>query len=133
MVDQPIRSLPGSRRAAAVNEPTSPAWKRSVSAPPRIASYTIALSSTERVSGPVVPSAHHRCGSGAVVTRPRWGLSPKSPQQAAGIRIEPPPSPPIAAAAIPVATATALPPLDPPGERVGSQGLRVGPNASDSV
>src|SRR6478735_11249038 len=93
----------------------------------------IALSSTLRVSGPAVPSAHHRCGCGAVVTRPRWGLSPKRPQLALGIRIEPPPSPPRPAGTMPEDTATAVPPLDPPGVRPVSQGLRVTPYASDSV
>ena len=36
-------------------------------------------------------------------------------------------------AAKPAATAAALPPLEPPGTRVGSSGLRVGPNAEFSV
>src|SRR5436190_11130099 len=36
-------------------------------------------------------------------------------------------------AAKPAATAAAEPPLDPPGTRVGSCGLRVGPNAEFSV
>ena len=80
-----------------------------------------------RVSGPAVPSAHHRCSIGALVTRPRCGLSPKSPQQAAGIRIEPPPSPPMPTGTMPVATATAVPPLEPPGVRRRSHGLRVMP------
>src|SRR5664279_1294413 len=48
---------------------------------------------------------------------PRLGLRPTSPQQAAGIRLEPAPSPP----------------LDPPTPRVRSQGLRVGPCLTDSV
>jgi hypothetical protein len=43
------------------------------------------------------------------------------------MRTEPPPSVPIAAAARPAATAAALPPLEPPGERFGSCGLRVAP------
>ena len=86
-----------------------------------------AASSTVRVSGPAVPSAHHRCGCGAVVTRPRCGLSPKSPHIADGMRIDPPPSPPIATGTMPEATAAAVPPLEPPGLRVGSHGLRVSP------
>ena len=85
------------------------------------------------MSGPAVPSVHHRWGSGAVVTRPRCGLRPNSPQQALGIRIEPPPSPPMPAGTRPAATAAAVPPLEPPGERVASHGLRVWPCASDSV
>src|SRR5256885_8167283 len=36
-------------------------------------------------------------------------------------------------AAKPAATAAAEPPLDPPGTRLGSCGLRVGPNAEFSV
>ncbi len=49
------------------------------------------------------------------------------------MRIEPPPSPPSPTGTIPVATATAVPPLEPPGVRLGSQGLRVTPRATDSV
>src|SRR3954454_1029075 len=48
------------------------------------------------------------------------------PQNAAGIRIDPPVSLPSASAAPPVATATALPPEEPPGMRPGSHGLRHG-------
>src|SRR3954451_13404521 len=51
------------------------------------------------------------------------------PHSAAGCRIEPPVSLPREPAAMPAATATALPPLEPPAVRVGSQGLRIGPNA----
>src|SRR3954452_23550434 len=39
----------------------------------------------------------------------------------------------MASGANPAATAAALPPLDPPGTRLGSHGLRVGPNAEFSV
>src|SRR5207302_7447212 len=39
----------------------------------------------------------------------------------------------MASGAMPEATAAALPPLEPPGTRVGSCGLRVGPNAEFSV
>lgn len=78
-----------------------------------------------RVSGPAVPSAHQRWSCGALVTRPRCGFSPNSPQQADGIRIEPPPSPPIATGTIPDATAAAEPPLEPPGENALRHGLRV--------
>ena len=42
-------------------------------------------------------------------------------------------SEPRATAAKPAATAVALPPLDPPGTRVGSWAFRVGPNAEFSV
>ena len=49
------------------------------------------------------------------------------------MRIEPPPSLPWAAGTIPEATAAAEPPLEPPAERRGSQGLRVGPKRLGSV
>ena len=81
----------------------------------------------------MVLSAHQPCGCGAIVTRPRCGLRPKSPQQADGIRIEPPPSPPSPNATSPAATAAAVPPLEPPGDLRVSHGLRVMPCATDSV
>jgi hypothetical protein len=42
-------------------------------------------------------------------------LTPESPQHAEGIRIDPPPSEPVARGTIPLAMAAALPPDDPPG------------------
>jgi hypothetical protein len=42
-------------------------------------------------------------------------LRPKTPQYAAGIRTDPPPSTPIAAGQIPEATTLALPEEEPPG------------------
>ena len=72
-------------------------------------------------------------GNGAVDTRPREGLRPKTPQQDAGILIEPPPSVPWASGTRPAASAAAAPPLDPPGVRLGFQGFRVSPFSSDSV
>src|SRR2546425_1634563 len=55
------------------------------------------------------------------------------PVNPAGCRIDPPVSLPRARAAMPVATATADPPLLPPGTRWGSHGFRVGPNPEFSV
>src|SRR4029077_19322918 len=60
-------------------------------------------------------------------TRPSDGFMPVKPHSAAGMRIEPPPSDPVAIGTCPAATAAALPPLEPPGERVVSQGLAVRP------
>ena len=65
--------------------------------------------------------------------RPRDGFSPNNPQHEAGIRIEPPPSEPWASGASPAATAAAAPPLEPPGVRSGSHGLRQIPFRTDSV
>ena len=55
------------------------------------------------------------------------------PQAAAGMRIEPPVSVPTVPSDMPVATATADPPLEPPGDRDGSCGLRTGPNPESSL
>ncbi len=49
------------------------------------------------------------------------------------MRIEPPPSEADAIGTSPAATAAALPPLEPPGLRCGSHGLRVTPQVADSV
>src|SRR5437764_4973022 len=66
-------------------------------------------------------------------TAPYVGLTPTTPHSAAGWRIEPPVSEPSAKGAKPAATAAADPPLEPPGTRVTSCGLRVGPKAEFSV
>ncbi len=55
------------------------------------------------------------------------------PQKLAGWRMEPPVSEPSVTHAMPAATAAAEPPELPPGTRPRSHGLRVGPNAEDSV
>ena len=60
------------------------------------------------------------------------GLSPTTPQNAAGCRIDPPVSEPSASGAHRAATATADPPLDPPGVRSLAHGLRTGPYAEFS-
>ena len=65
--------------------------------------------------------------TGAKVLRPRVGLSPTSPQLAAGARIEPKPSLACAIGSMRAPTAAAAPPLDPPEIRVRSQGFFVGP------
>jgi hypothetical protein len=49
------------------------------------------------------------------------------------MRIDPAPSAAIAAGTMPAATAAAEPPLDPPGVRSTSHGLRVTPHRTDSV
>ncbi len=52
---------------------------------------------------------------------------PNIPVKPAGMRIEPPPSPPVAMGSSPPATAAAEPPDEPPGVRSVSHGLRVTP------
>ena len=61
------------------------------------------------------------------------GFRPINPVHEAGIRIDPPASLPLAIETIPLATAPALPPEDPPVLRLGSQGLPAGPNNLESV
>ena len=70
---------------------------------------------------------------GPIGTRPREGFSPTSPHQAAGIRIEPPPSLACAIGTARDATSAAAPPLDPPGPCSGFHGLRVGPCTAGAV
>src|SRR3954454_753541 len=52
---------------------------------------------------------------------------PTTPQSAAGCRIEPPVSVPVAPAHSDAATAAAEPPEDPPGTCARDHGLRTGP------
>src|SRR6266404_2025152 len=62
-----------------------------------------------------------------LVMRPRVGLSPVTPQKAAGKRIEPPPSVPMWRGPMSAAVAAPAPPLEPPGTCSGFHGFRVGP------
>ena len=55
------------------------------------------------------------------------------PQHDDGKRSEPPRSEPTPSGVIPAASAAASPPLEPPGVRVGSHGLRVRPRSALSV
>ncbi len=118
-----------SRRTAAREE--QPTTDRRARSPART-SRKCAASSTVRAIGPAVerPSSEP---NGALDTRPRDGFSPKRPQHDAGIRIDPPPSVACAIGTRPAETAAAAPPLDPPGVRSVSHGLRVAPLSSDSV
>src|SRR6266516_3961699 len=91
-----------------------------------------AVSSTVRVSTPFV-TRKLSPRSGPHDARPRVSFRPTRPQHAAGMRVEPPPSLPWAIGTMPAATAAAEPPLEPPGVRPRSHGLRVGPWRRDSV
>src|SRR6476661_8797875 len=83
-----------------------------------MASSATAVSITvrERTPSRGIPAARSP-KSGPIETRPRLGLRPTTPQQDAGMRIEPPRSLPSARPTRPAETAAALPPDDPPGER----------------
>ena len=60
-------------------------------------------------------------------------MTPTIPHSAAGWRMDPPVSLPNERGTIPAATTAALPPEEPPGTRLRSQGFRVGPKAEFSV
>ena len=98
---------------------------------PAMAESSKAASRTVRAMGPATetwpkePSGH--CG-----TRPKLGLSPTTPDQAAGMRMEPPASVPICKGPKPAAAAAAAPEEEPPGVCAGFQGLRVMPVAGQS-
>src|SRR5262245_52655768 len=65
--------------------------------------------------------------------RNRDGFKPTSPQHAAGIRIDPPPSLACASGTTPEATKQAAPPEEPPADREVSQGFRHAARPSGSV
>ena len=66
-------------------------------------------------------------------TASKLGLKPTTPQQAAGMRIEPAVSVPIAMRTMPAATAAADPPLEPPGVCAGWSGLTTRPKCGLSL
>src|SRR5262249_4304675 len=99
----------------------------SPSAGPAIASSMRATSRTVRAIGPTVERLPHpSAAAGARVIRPRDGFNPTIPQQADGIRIDPPPSLPWATGLSPAATAAPAPPLEPPAVCSRFQGFRAG-------
>src|SRR5256885_15422301 len=99
-----------------------------------MASRPRAASATVRAITPLVDKpAQSSPSSGPLEIRPRDGFNPTTPQHEAGIRIEPPPSPPWARPQSPAATAAAAPPLDPPAVRLLSRGVRAGGNIGPSV
>jgi hypothetical protein len=83
---------------------------------PAIVKYAIAKSSILAAIGPRTPTVLPRGYPPVVETRPVVGLSPYTPQNDDGIRIEPPPSEPNAIGEKPADTAPALPPDEPPHE-----------------
>ena len=99
---------------------------------PRITSRSSAASATVIASGPLVDRSIHD-GMGSRPISPPVGFSPTSPQNAAGMRIDPPPSVPVASGTRPAASAAALPPLEPPGDQSKAHGSCVSPNSRFDV
>ncbi len=84
----------------------------------------MAASRTSRVIGPALENMMVLPMPPCRGSRPLPGYRPYTPHSAAGMRIEPPPSLASATGVRPAATVAAEPPLDPPGLRPRSQGLR---------
>src|ERR1700683_1959818 len=63
-------------------------------------------------------------------TRRRDGFIPERPQQAEGMRMDPPPSEPVASGTMPAARAAAAPPEDPPAPWAGVKGVAGGANSA---
>ena len=85
---------------------------------PAIVCSISATSSAVRAIGPVTCSVSHTQSVGCVGTNPTDGRNPMTPQNAAGMRSDPPRSVPSASAIMPVASAAAPPPVDPPADFV---------------
>ena len=128
-MENATRSGSGSRSTSARNGPaTGGAQYGSPTAGPAVASRSAALSRTDRVTACSATRPDIRSpADGASEFLALVGFRPNTPQHDAGILIDPPPSFAWAAGSIPAATAAADPPLEPPGERVVSQGLWVAP------
>ena len=80
--------------------------------------------------GPVTDSVGQPRKPGIFGISPNVGLRPVVPQNADGMRMDPPPSVPIPSGTMPLATEAAAPPLEPPAVWLGSRGLRVSPHNS---
>ena len=88
----------------------------SVGSGPTATSRAWTTSRTRRAIGPLVDrSSQPDPCTPPDGTRPSDGLMPLSPQHDEGMRIEPPPSDPVARGTIPEAMAAAAPPEEPPG------------------
>ena len=85
--------------------------------------------STEFAKGPTQSKELDGGYTPFLLTRPKVGFKPKTPQHAAGIRIEPPVSVPRVKSACLAATAAAEPLEDPPGISSGYLGLMGVPKA----
>src|SRR5215470_14841129 len=92
-----------------------------------------ATSRTDFEIGPIWSSDEPNATSPYRETRPYVGFKPTTPQNAAGVRTEPPVSEPSAMSDVPEATLAADPPLEPPGTRSRLCGLRVSKYAEFSV
>src|SRR6187455_622607 len=93
---------------------------------PAIACSRIAQSSTVRAIGPQWSNVNELGMTPARLTRPDVGISPESPQNDEGPRIEPPVSDPSDAGTMPAASAAPEPLDEPPVKCSRCHGLRDG-------
>src|SRR3954447_3651312 len=130
----PFRSPEAPARAAATTSGTLASTEvESFGSWPAITACSSAVSSTVRAHGPPWSSDDAHAISPYRDTVPYVGFTPTVAVNAAGCRIDPPVSDPMASGAWNAARAAALPPPDPPGTRSTFHGLRVGPYAEFSV
>src|SRR3990172_2854526 len=92
-----------------------------------------AVSATVRAMGPETERESQASSRGYAGTSPGVVRKPTTPQKAAGVLSEPSRSEPWASGPIPVASATAAPPLEPPQVRAGFHGFRVAPKTALKV
>ena len=112
-------ALPGCRAAG---RRATPARARPALSP-AITASAAAHSATVFAIGPIESSVNDSGNAPSVGTRCLLGFQPTMPHSAAGMRVEPPVSVPIAISHMPSATATAPPEVEPPGTRARSNGL----------
>jgi len=90
---------------------------------PAITASAAAHAETLFDMGPTESKLNESGNAPSVGTLHLDGLKPTSPQNAAGMRVDPPVSVPIAISHMPSATATAPPDVEPPGTRARSAGF----------
>src|SRR6266540_625307 len=126
----PMRTPSTPQSRASVYGATTGAYCRgSRPSAPATTSSSSALSATDAVMGPTWSTV---CSVGNIPvygTNPWVAFIPYTPENAAGVRIEPPWSPPSAMATSPEPTMAAQPEDEPPDVWVGLWGFSVGPCA----
>src|SRR3954447_21791354 len=100
---------------------------------PAITDNSSARSSTLRAMGPPTEVRSQALMVGQVGPRPTLGRNPTTLLNDAGLRSDPPMSLPSARGTMPLASAAAAPPLDPPADRDRSYGFRVVPKTGLNV
>src|ERR1039458_3765938 len=108
--------MPASDAGAASSSSTG-GWFRefwSRASGPAMSAYARAQSRTDAAIGPTCATLQQSGAAPNSLTRPNVALMPTRPQNAEGMRIDPPPSAPIATGTRPEATAVAGPLDEPP-------------------